>query len=916
VSNRIPLGAGLALLLVTSPATADEPAPPSPAQAEFFEAKVRPILAGRCASCHGPEKQKAGLRLDSPEAMRSGGDSGPAIEPGNPEESLLIEAVRYEGATQMPPDGKLDEAEITALVEWVKMGAPWPRPAAEPRPTPSAAAPAGITDEERNFWAFRPVADPPIPPVNHPGWPKASIDHFLLARLEQEGLRPAPSADKRVLIRRATFDLTGLPPAPEEIDAFLADDSPEAFAKVIDRLLASPRYGERWARHWLDIARYGEDQAHTFKPQLYPNGYRYRDWVVKALNEDMPYDRFATEQVAGDLLDGPGLRERMPALGFFACGPVYYGDPKKLDQYDDRIDTLGRGFLGLTVACARCHDHKYDPIPTQDYYALAGVFASSTYQEAPLAPPEEVAAFDLAKKAQDEQDRVIATFLDDQADRLVAARAAESARYLVAAWKVRQRDAEASKGAIEAVARDDKLDDGRLGRWVAFLADAKPDEHPPLARWLEACGRASDAQGEVEGAARDAQAAILALLERRSASPVEGKAGEEKPDGDPKEDDPKGPAKLSKQERESLDVLTGDRGPLGIPKKRLEAAMADDARSQLKGMREKLDRLKKEAPPMYAMAHALKDGTPTNARILPRGNPDNPGPEAPRHFLTILGGAPLAQGSGRLELAKAIASPANPLTARVMVNRIWQHHFGRGLVATPSNFGKLGERPSHPELLDHLASRFVASGWSIKAMHRLILNSSAYQQSGRPDARAIEVDPENRLLWRMNRQRLEIEPWRDAVLAVSGRLDLATGGPSTKLDDPENRRRTLYAAVSRHNLDPLLRLFDFPDPNITSAERTRTTVPLQQLIVLNDDFLVASARALASRLEAEAGGDDAAKVRRAYALLFGRPPTGRELDLGLGYLKAADPAGPTNDLPRWDRYAQALLGTNEFLFVD
>jgi Protein of unknown function (DUF1553)/Protein of unknown function (DUF1549) len=499
----------------------------------------------------------------------------------------------------------------------------------------------------------------------------------------------------------------------------------------VDRLLASPAFGERWARHWLDVARYGEDQAHTFQARLYPNGYRYRDWLIRAFNDDMPYDRFLKEQIAADLLDEPDRLGRLPALGFFALGPVYYGDARKLDQYDDRIDTLTRGVLGLTVACARCHDHKFDPIPQQDYYGLAGIFASTEYAEVPLVPPEAV---EEAKRTQSEADR------------------------------------------------------------------------------------------------------------KRKA-------------------------------------------PLNIP-----------------------------------LIHALADAPkPVVLRVHLRGNPDTLGDEAPHRLLAVLGGEvkPFTKGSGRLELAEAIASKDNPLTARVIVNRVWQHHFGRGIVGTASNFGALGERPTHPELLDHLATGFIRSGWSLKWLHREIMLSATYCQASRSDAHAEEVDPEDRLLWRVNRRRLDVEAWRDAMLTVAGRLDDTLGGPSQDLAAPDNRRRTVYGAVSRHELNSLLRLFDFPDPNITSGGRTTTTVPLQQLFVLNSEFLVRNARALAARLASGPEKDDAGRVRRAFLLLYGRPVTEPELRLGLAYLSAPDQQREQRaGLTRWERYAQVLLGDNEFLYVD
>ena len=723
------------------PSLADEAAslstPPAASEddALFFERSVRPLLAARCWECHSGESPEAGLRLDARDAMVGGGDSGPAVVPGKPAESLLITAIHYDDGPQMPPDGKLRSQDIEILVEWINRGAPWPDSPIAPRSSQTKRF--EITAEDRAFWSFQPIADPHVPTTSNQTWAHTSIDAFILARLEDAGLAPSPAADKRTLIRRATFDLIGLPPTPEEIDAFVADDSADAFARVVDRLLASPHYGERWGRHWLDVARYGEDQAHTFEARLYTQGFRYRDWVVKALNDDMPYDQFVRAQLAADLVGGDDMaNEHLPALGFFATGPVYYGDRQKLDQMDDRIDTLTRGILGLTVACARCHDHKFDPISTADYYALAGVIASTEYVEVPLVSPEE------AKEAEK----------------------AESER-----------------------------------------------------------------------------------------------------------------------------------------------------------LKKNRDRKKRNAPPPYPHVHAIRDAEPRTLRVHIRGNPETLGEEVPRRFLSVLAAdepQPFDEGSGRLELADRIACRDNPLTARVIVNRVWKHHFGQGLVRTPSNFGRMGERPTHPELLDHLATKFIDSGWSLKALHREIMRSAVYQQaSDFEDERGL-VDPENKLLWRMNRRRLEVEAWRDAMLAVSGTLDESLGGPSLELDSKDNRRRTLYGFVSRHNLDPLLRLFDFPDPNITSDGRPVTTVPLQQLFVLNSPFMARSAKALAARCCDDEENDNA-RIRRTFELTFGRPPTEAEMAIGLEFVTqpVEKPQGESR-LSRWEQYSQVLLSTNEFMFVD
>ncbi len=904
------IGIGLAALLVPAVAAGDD--------AEFFEAKVRPVLATHCVSCHGPEKQKAGLRLDTPEGMKKGGESGPVVSPGKPEASRLVEAITYhDDSLQMPPKRKMGDPEIEALTRWVKAGALWP----EPKATRSAAdVKAGaVSAKDREFWSFRPVKKVEPPPAKDAAWSTSPIDRFLLAAMDGKGHAPAPRADKRTLIRRATFDLTGLPPTPEEVEAFLKDESPGAFAKVVDRLLASPRYGERWARPWLDLARYGEDQAHTFQARVFPQGYRYRDWVVSALNADMPYDRFLTEQIAADLIDGPpeAKRDRLAALGFFGLGASYYsGSPTAVaDERDDKLDTLCRSMLGLTVACARCHDHKFDPIPTADYYALAGVVASTVYKEYPDAPAEEVAAFDKAQAAINAKTQEINEFLAAEG-RKVPERAAreESARYVVAAWTLMNRRKAEPDLKTAAFAKAEGVRPEWLDRWVGYLFDKKAVEgRPHLARWrkvLEADDPKRDASKDRAAAdsvlaiGEGLQAHLKATLALRDALYAFTNADL----GDPA-DRPK----LRESDRKAIEEIASERGVFSAGRgKQAEAFLGDSARTVLKEKRGELDRLKTSAPAKYPVVHAVAEGpSPANLRVHLRGNPANLGDEVPRRFLSVVSSddaKPFKQGSGRLELAKAIASRDNPLTARVIVNRLWAQHFGRGIVATPSNFGAMGERPSHPELLDWLAARLVEGGWSLKSLHREILLSAAYAQSSVASSKAREVDGDNVYLSHANRRRLEIEPWRDAMLAVTGELDTKVGGPSADLSSPDNRRRTLYAKISRHKLDGLLRQFDFPDPNLTSDKRTISTVPLQGLFVLNSDFMAKRAEALANRLAKEAR-DDGARVRRAFVLLYGRPAGDDEVAMGVEFVKGAGPSG-------WSQYAQVLIGANEFLFVD
>ena len=894
-----------------------------PALVEFFEGKVRPVLEANCINCHGSGKQKAGLRLDSRAALIKGGDSGPTIEVGRPEASRLIEAVNHSSDLQMPPKGRLKEAEVAALSRWVREGAVWPEATAEVRPSANVAS-GKVTPEDRAFWAFRPVEDPPIPPVKDASWPKGAIDRFVLGQLEAKGLHPVAQADKRSLIRRATFDLIGLPPTPEEVEAFVADESPEGFAKVVDRLLADPHHGERWGRHWLDVARYGEDQAHTFQARLYPQGYKYRDWVVKALNDDMPYDRFVVEQVAGDLVEGPGRDDRLAALGFFALGPVYYGGAV-YDELDDRVDTLTRGFLGLTVACARCHDHKFDPIPTSDYYALAGIFSSTAFKEYPDAPPEVVAAYEKDQAAIKAKTAEVAAFLKDESRRwTTSAAASDSAKYMLGAWTLANRRKATPDLKSAEFAKAESLDGAILDRWVKYLEPKPDDKRPYLARWRTlvggqdpkvdlsgdeaARGEASKVAAAFQDYARTTQVLRDAIEAQRSAAMAN--AAEGSPPATPAFGGP---------EADVLRELTSvDDGLFALGKDQVEEKLPAEAKAALKARRADLKTLKATAKAMYPVVHSLAEGpSPGNMKVFLRGNPATPGPEAHRRFLSVLSGegspAFSTRGSGRLELAKAIASPENPLTARVMVNRAWEHHFGRGLVATPSNFGKMGETPSHPALLDHLASKFVAGGWSLKALHRTIMLSATYQLAATNDLNNAEVDPDNVHLWRANRRRLEVEAWRDSMLAVSGNLDPKLGGPSADLASPDNRRRTFYAKVSRHSLDNLLRLFDFPDPNITADKRTVTAVPLQQLFVLNSEFMERQARALAARLKG-GPGDDAEKVRRAFPLLYARPATDREVAMAVEFLAGSEE--PKAPLGRWEQYAQVMLGANEFLFVD
>ena len=767
----------LALVLVSSTMAEDSKFKAS--DFEYFEKHIRPLLSRRCYSCHSADAKTVhgGLRLDTFSALTRGGDSGATVVPGAPQKSLLMETLHYDGDIQMPPKGKLPDAEIALLAEWVKRGAPFPPDTETPeRPDGEINFHAG-----RQFWSFQPVAEQAPPDVNDAAWPRQRLDYFLLAAMEENDLLPSDAADRKTLLRRLSFDLTGLPPTPSEMDDFLSDNSDRAYEQQVDRLLQSPHFGERWGRLWLDFARYTDTTASW----LYSTGqaHLYRDWVVQAFNDDMPYDDFVRRQLATDLMPDTGP-EDIAALGFLGLSPNYWKELKLpaeiikvivADEWEERVDVVSRTFLGLTVACARCHDHKFDPISTKDYYALAGVFASCRISERPTIDEQ---LFEPVKAARTDVEKL--------------------EKELAALRKKKPVPEELVKAAI---------------RKISELKSSTPHYDAPMAS---------------------------ALIE------------------------------------ESLFVeRAGKRADEGT----------------------KLD---------YR-------GEPRDLNIFIRGNPNRLGEVVPRRFLQVLSPTdppPFTNGSGRLELAESIVGPAAALTARVIVNRIWAAHFGRGLVTTPSNFGQLGERPTHPELLDDLAARFIASGWSLKTLHREIVMSAAYRQAGSSQPSS---DTENQFIARMNPRRLSVESWRDAMLQASGQLDLTVGGPSVALDDPKNARRTIYATIHRREMSTMLLTHDFPDPTSHSPLRVSTTTSLQGLYALNGPLLENQAAALAARLADQFPDDDSKRIARAYSVLYCRQPTPTELDLGLQYLEACE---EDERAAVWQQYAHVLLVANEFLFVD
>jgi hypothetical protein len=1103
------------VLIVTRAAGAEEPksdvqqaigGATDPKALEFFENKVRPLLAERCLECHGPEKQKANLRLDSLSAILKGGDSGPALVAGKPEESLLVQAIGYTSDIKMPPKSKLPEREIADLTQWVKLGAPWPNARPDGAPVTKAAG-AQITAEQRAFWAFRPVTEPNVPAVKHQEWLRSPIDHFVLARLEAAGLDPAPPASKRTLIRRATFDLTGLPPTVEEVHAFLADESSDAFARVVDRLLASPRYGERWGRHWLDVARYADSNG-LDENLAYASAYRYRDYVIAAFNRDKPFNRFFMEQIAGDLL--PAVAADDPYDGLIATGFLCLGakmlaedDPVKMqmDIIDEQVDTIGRTFLGLTLGCARCHDHKFDPIPTDDYYSLAGIFKSTKtmenfsvvarWQERPLATAKAV------QDRQEHQQKIGAkqgeiNRLTERANQQLLGEArAHAGDYLTAAltqqeWTAIIKAAKpvgadpqaiADRGAqvIEAenYARGNVLKDsttygqgigviynkgelpnfaeydvtiektgvyqlelryaaaesrpvqlvingetvkadvsGRAtGSWnpdtqtweIAGLiplaagmntirleraqpfphfdkllivpardADGNPLAAPPspadgyrlkpeiVANWLRVVEQsASDPQsplavwhtwkqtGKLPAADTSPLAGRFADLEPKTRDDIAARYGKlfaeaERAWQELKATPADKPATaLPDPALESLRKLLHDpMGPLAAPKNAEKSYSAED-QTTLAALQKEVKDLQ-DSLPILPETMAVSENKAENLRVHLRGSHLTLGDAVPRRFPRILAGdapPPLDDsGSGRLTLAEWLVRPDHPLTSRVMVNRTWLWHFGEGLVRSPDNFGTLGERPTHPELLDWLARRFVEQGWSLKALHRLIMLSATYQMSGTANERAAQLDPENRLWWRMNRRRLEAEALRDGLLATTGQIDLTMGGSMlpTKNHDyvtgtgsrlPPNlydsRRRSVYLPVVRSALYEVFQAFDFADPSVMNGRRDTTTVAPQALFMMNSPLVSQATRAWAQRVLQGTGPDDAARVQAVYEQAYSRPATANEVSRAVQFLEKYQAAETARQTPveearlrAWQSLCRAVLAANEFVYIE
>jgi hypothetical protein len=899
----------------------------------FFETKIRPLLAERCIECHGEKKQKGGLRLDSKEGWQKGGENGAALAPGDPEKSRLIRAVRRkEPDLEMPPKHPLSPSEVNALEEWVRMGAPDPRTASATKKTLRAPS----VEEGRAHWAFQPVRNPVPPRIADDCWSRSAVDRFVLERLQAAGLRPSATADRRTLLRRASFDLLGLLPTQNEVDAFTADPDPDAFAKVVDRLLASPHYGEHWARHWLDVARYSDTKGYVYgrEEKRFVHAWSYRDWVVSAFNADLPYLDFLKLQIAADQLV-PAESPDLAAMGFLTLGRRFLGVTH--DIIDDRIDVLMRGTQGLTVACARCHDHKFDAIPTRDYYALYGVFQSSAEQLVPCGlgtrlPPAFVN--ELTARLH-KLETTLAQRREEQSERVRSSVAA----HLLAQTEL-DKYPEETFGQLLGPA---DINPEFVRRWQAFLFAAAQRADPVFEPWRAFSQiPAADFAAGAPAVANALQALPSERIHPKVAASFENAPSSLREVADRygalfaavqkewRELRKQNPAaeRLPDPAAEQLRVmLYGSESPCSVPDEHIsniENFFPNSVVVELWKLQGEVDRLLIQTPDSPAHATILVDrAKPASPRVFKRGNPLQKTETVPRQFLQVLSpadGAPFHKGSGRLELAELIATEKNPLTARVLVNRVWMHHFGQGLVSTPSDFGTRADLPSHPQLLDWLASSFMRNGWSVKKLHRAIMLSATYQQSSRTNpadpncVRALEGDPGNRLLWRMNPRRLSFEELRDAWLGATGELERRLGGKPMELFSAANTRRTLYTHIDRERLPDVLRIFDFANPDLSIPQRTDTVVPQQALFSMNHSFTLARARALARTAE-RAGTDPAKRLTLIYGALFQRPPTAPEQEAALQLVPPVLPV-VAGDPDPWAQLAQTLLLTNEFQFVD
>lgn len=947
---------------------------------EFFEKNIRPLFVENCYKCHSIEGERirGGLRLDSLEGMLSGGDSGPALIPGDPEKSRLIIAVRHTDPDLQMPKDKLSAEKIKLLEEWVRIGAPYP--AAKMESTPLAAR----MEVPTNFWAVRPVRMPPQAAVQNRSWVKEPLDRYVLAKLEANNLSPAPPADGRTLIRRATFDLIGLPPTAQEVEAFVADNSTNAFEKVVDRLLSSPQFGELWGRHWLDLARYADSNGLDLNAP-FENSWRYRDYVIKAFNEDKSYREFIREQLAGDLLPAKDIsdqHEKWIATGFLLLGPKNFAEPNRVkllsDVVDEQIDVTTRAMLGLTVSCARCHDHKFDPIPTRDYYAMAGIFRSTSslaegtnrgaprgtmLSERPLGDEEETKRYEkfaeeLAKLQGDLQralqmSRELPGGIDSKELDGICLDNLEAE--VTGSWALSNY----STNFVDKNYLHDGNERAGKGKKLARFRPKIPQTglYEIRLAYTPRANRATNVPVKVSTGMASKTVYLNQTVEPKYDKAFELLGTFELSEGtnntvEVSTEGTKGFVVVDAVQFIPKDVqlaarLRGEKGLGEMP--RMMAASGVTAMDR-EDLQYKVNVHLANAPPQLPTALAVREGRPADAPLYLRGDPDKAAGTVPRGFISVLktGDGPLAlekaplltiknrESSGRLELADWIASADNPLTARVHVNRIWHRLFGKGVVSTPDNFGVSGEPPSNPELLDYLAADFMSNEWSSKKLIRKIMLSSSYQMGSAHSAAAYAKDPDNNLLWRMNRKRLQAEQLRDAILATSKSLD-ATPGGSALISDArfplvnrpmeeltrDSNRRSIYLPILRGNVPDFLQVFDFPDPHALNGRRHVTTAPTQALFMMNSPFLLRESARWAEQLVGTSGASDADLLERAWLDAFGRPAAAVEKEQGLAFIKTFESSlAPVEQdrsrrrLMAWKGLCQALFESTEFRYLD
>jgi hypothetical protein len=890
----------------------------APEKLEFFETKVRPILVQRCYECHSGQESNGGLRLDYREGLLKGGDSGPALQADEPQGSLLLRAIRYQNADlQMPPSGKLDASEIEVLETWVAQGAFDPR---ADLPSGSSDKTQGMSIQDgRNFWSMMPLKPVEVPRAVDADWCRNPIDAFVLKELDSNGLRPSPESPRREILRRVTLGLIGLVPESQEYKAFEQDTAPEAYERQVDRLLSSEQYGVRFGRHWLDVARYSDSNG-LDENIAYGNAWRYRDYVVEAFNSDKPFDRFIEEQIAGDLLPDAD-RQSKTATGFLVLGAKVLAEPDRdkltMDTIDEQLDTIGKAFMGMTLGCARCHDHKFDPIKQRDYYALAAIlkgtktFGDSNFgaikhwNEISYANPQEKEQLKAIDAQIAEKNGAWNKLKSEAIGKLREQVRKQAADYLAVASKL---TSEATLNEWAQVGEELKLHPRVLANSRRYLDNHR--QEPLFAKWHELAGH-GDHQ-----AIRDY---YQELFERALGEWEKAKAAD---------------AQVKKLEDSTLEaarVALGDVGGfLAIPAK-MEHALDQESLVKIHELAESARLFESAAPDETSVMGVADKGVVDGLAIHIRGSYRNLGDVVPRGFPEVMvsqGATPIfsRHSSGRLELARWLANATHPLTARVIVNRVWRWHFGRGLVESTENFGVLGDRPSHPELLDYLARWFIESGWSIKELNRLILTSSTYRMSSvHPEAQsALAIDPENRLRWHYKLERMDAEPLRDSILQVAGRLDCQLGGKSVPLRNRQfvfdhtsidhtkydSIRRTVYLPIIRNHLYSLLEQFDFPDPTMPVGSRNTSMVSVQMLLLMNADWIIDSASLLARRSQ-EFSSEPSRRIDWLFETVLGRAPKEHEQRRFLDAISAGQASGEDP----WVTLAHNLLICSEFIYV-